>query len=119
MKKQGLVTKKETRQSTAWTLKKLGKHTLSAYHRLRTDPFSSRHIAFPKPKGGGLTIVSFDISEKERRKRDWIRRCLVEMDFKMLQKSVWAAHGGVHEDFIHALRERKLLDAVHIFSVTR
>ena len=119
MKKQGLVMKKETRKSTAWTLTKQGRDTLLAYRRLRADPFSSRHIAFPRPQGGGLTIVAFDIPEKERRKRDWVRRCLVEMEFKPLQKSVWVAHGGVHEDFVHALRERKLLGAVHIFAVTR
>ena len=36
-----------------------------------------------------LKIVIFDISEKERHKRDWIRRNLVDLGFQMLQKSVF------------------------------
>jgi len=119
LKKQGLVIKRGAAGASRWVLTKQGRDRLRAYQQSRADPFSSSHISFPASQGGGLTIVSFDIPEKERRKRDWIRRCLVEMDFVPLQKSVWVAQGGVHEDFIHALRERKLLAAVHIFAVTR
>ncbi len=119
LKRQGLVVKSEKTHDIKWVLTERGNKKLLAYQQSRADPFSSSHIRFPAPQGNGLTIVSFDISEKERRKRDWIRRCLVEMDFEPLQKSVWVAHGGVSEDFMHALRERKLLDAVQIFGVTR
>ena len=119
MKKQGLVIKRGVAGTSRWALTKQGKDHLRAYRKSRADPFSSSHIRFPAPQGGGMTIISFDIPEKERRKRDWIRRCLVEMDFEPLQKSVWVAQGGAHEDFIHALRERKLLHAVHIFAVTK
>lgn len=119
LKRQGLVVKRGVKGASQWMLTKHGRDRLRGYRQSRADPFSSSHVAFPKVRGAGITIVSFDIPERERRKRDWIRRCLVEMDFAMLQKSVWAARGGVHEDFTHALRERKLLDAVHIFAVTR
>lgn len=119
MKRQGLVTKHDARHSTRWTLTRRGVEKLAAYRHRRADLFSTAHVSFPAPHGGGITIVAFDIPEKERRKRDWIRRSLVEMDFKLLQKSVWMVRGGVHEDFIEALRERKLLDAVHIFGVTK
>ena len=119
LKRQGLVVKKGERRDAAWMLTKRGSKKLLMYRKSRADLFSSSHIRFPAPQGGDLTIISFDIPERERRKRDWIRRCLVEMDFELLQKSVWVARGGVHEDFMHALRERNLLDAVHIFAVTR
>lgn len=119
LKKQGLVMKRGVASASRWVLTKQGRERLRAYRRVRADPYSSAHIRFEKPDGGGLTIVSFDVPEKERRKRDWIRRCLVEMDFEPLQKSVWVAQGCVHEDFMHALRERKLLDAVQIFGVMR
>ena len=119
LKRQGLVVKSEKTHDIKWVLTKRGNERLLAYHKSRADPFSSSHIRFLAPQGGGMTIISFDIPEKERRKRDWIRRCLVEMDFKPLQKSVWVARGGVHEDFMRALRERNLLHAVHIFAVTK
>ena len=119
LKHEGLVIKRSGKDAMQWMLTRRGKERLREYRQSRTDLFSSAHIHFPKPEGDGVAIVAFDIPEKERRKRDWIRQCLVEMDFEPLQKSVWMAHGGVHEDFIHALRERKLLDAVHIFAVTR
>ena len=119
LKRQGLVVKRGERRDAKWMLTKRGSKKLLAHRQSRADPFSVSHIHFPAPKGGDLTVVSFDIAEKERRKRDWIRRCLVEMDFELLQKSVWVARGGVSEDFICALRERDLLNAVHIFGVTR
>lgn len=119
MKRQGLVTKRGARHGMQWTLTRHGIEKLAMYRKRRADLFSGAHVSFPAPHGGGLTIVAFDIPEKERRKRDWIRRCLVEMDFKPLQKSVWTARGGVHEDFVEALRERNLLNAVHIFGVTK
>jgi len=86
---------------------------------LRRDPLLKSTAAFARTKGSGIIVVAFDIPEKERRKRDWIRMCLVEMSFEMLQKSVWAAKGAIDENFIHALRDRNLLDKVHIFTVTQ
>ena len=119
LKRQGLVVKRNTEGSVRWALTKRGSGRLQQYRQSRTDPFSRSHINFEKPKGGGITIVTFDIPEKERRKRDWLRVCLAEMGFTMLQKSVWMAKGAAMEDFIHALRNRELLDYVYIFMVTR
>ncbi len=118
LKHQGLVTKKRQGKS-GWFLTEPGEERLTYYQKLRKDLFSSAHVAFPKTHGEGITVVAFDVPEKERRKRDWTRECLTEMGFQKLQKSVWVAHGKVHEDFIHALRERNLLDYVHIFAVTK
>ena len=118
LKRQGLV-ERGTKRKMRWTLTKNGSRRLKKYQQSRTDPFSHADVNFEKSKGGGITIATFDIPEKERRKRDWLRECLIEMDFTMLQKSVWMTKGAVSEDFIHALRDRTLLDYVHIFAVTR
>ena len=119
LKNQGLVARRGIKGGTLWVITKRGKERFERHRQLRADPYSSAHIDFAKPRGLGITVITFDIPEKERRKRDWLRRCLVEMGFKMLQKSVWMAQGAAEEDFIRALRERKLLACVHIFSVTR
>ncbi|MFY9462606.1 MAG: hypothetical protein WAP52_00260 [Candidatus Sungiibacteriota bacterium] len=119
LKRQGLVVKRDAKGEKRWILTQRGAKRLREYRQLRADPFSSVNTNFSAPKGGGITIVAFDIPETERRKRGWLRISLVEMGFEPLQKSVWMAAGGVSEDFLHALRERRLLDAVHIFAVTQ
>ena len=119
LKRQGLVARNETKGDTRWILTKRGKERLQEYKELRSDLFLTSTTVFAKTIGNGVTIAAFDIPEKERRKRDWVRMCLVEMGFKKLQKSVWMAKGAVDEDFIHALRDRNLFNNVHIFAVIK
>lgn len=119
LKRQGLIRKKITKGKSNWFLTKSGREKIQKYGEFRRDPFSSASVVFPRPHGEGMTIVAFDIPEKERRKRDWIRACLTGMNFKMLQKSVWIAQGQIDEDFFRALRDRSLLDKVHIFAIAK
>ncbi len=119
LKNQGLVVKRNVKKKTRWILTPEGAEKAARYRKSRNDPLSFRSIDFSPPSGLGITIVAFDIPERERRKRDWIRACLVAMGFDKLQKSVWVTRGTVDEDFMHALRERDLLHNVHIFSVTK
>ena len=119
LQKQGLVVRTGPRRRSRWFLTKLGKKRVKNYRKRRQDKFSLSLADFAKPHGGGLAVVAFDIPEKERGKRDWIRACLVSMGFEKLQKSVWIARGKIPDDFVHALRDRDLLGNVHIFSVTK
>lgn len=119
LKRQGLIVKKTEARGAGWALTQRGIERVKRYKTVRTDPFSQANTVFIKPRGNGITIVAYDISERERRKRDWMRMCLVEMGCEMIQKSVWVAKGMIDEDFMHALRERSLLKNVHIFSVTK
>ncbi|MBI4225410.1 MAG: hypothetical protein HY617_03695 [Candidatus Sungbacteria bacterium] len=119
LKCQGLVVKKKEKDGSAWILTPSGKARVQKYRKSRRDPFSTSQATFRKPEGGGITIVTYDVPEKERRKRDWIRRCLMEMDCEKIQKSVWVAKGAIDENFIHALRQRNLLPNVHVFAVTK
>lgn len=119
LKSQGLVVKIKAERGQQWSLTKFGREKIQKYRKFRSNPFSSTSVRFKQPTGEGLTIVVFDIPEKERKKREWIRMCLVAMEFKNLQKSVWITKGKVHEDFFHALRERKMLKYVHIFVATK
>lgn len=119
LKRQELVAKKETGSNARWALTQRGRERMQHYKKSRLNPFSASSIVFTQAAGDGVTIVAFDIPEKERRKHDWVRTCLVAMGFKKLQKSVWMAKGTVDEDFVHALRDRNLLQHVHIFAVTK
>ena len=70
-------------------------------------------------KNNDLTIISFDIPEKEKRKRNWLRDTLSNLDFSMLQKSVWLGKNKIPEEFLKDLRRLEILNYVHIFSVNR
>lgn len=119
LKRQGLVARKGKEIKSPWFLTKLGKEKVQDYRNRRKDPFSPSSIDFEQPRGNGVTIVAFDVPEKERKKRDWIRLCLTDMGFRRLQRSVWVAPGQVQEDFMNALRRRNLSGYVHIFAVTK
>jgi hypothetical protein len=119
LRHEGFIVRKGPKRTSSWILTKRGEEKIETYRERRADPFSSAHVNFAAPEGGGVTIVTFDIPETERRKRNWVRACLAEMDFRMLQKSVWVAHGQIDEDFVYALRERDLMPYIHIFSVAK
>lgn len=120
LRREGLIIKNKKKNTSSWFITKRGKERFKLIRVRKKDPFSKKFTEFNALRGGGITIVAFDIPEQKRRARDWIRVCLGEMEFRMLQKSVWVSRGNViDEDFIHALRERDLLEYVHIFSVNR
>ena len=74
---------------------------------------------YEKISDGELKIIAFDIPEKERRKRRWVRDVLTNMGFRMLQKSVWYGKKGVPERFITDLREMNILEYVDVLAVTK
>ena len=119
LKRQGLITKSTDQRGSPWALTRIGKERNRQCGVRRRDPFSSAKIIFAKPAGSGITLVAYDIPEKDRRKRNWLRMCLVEMGCEKIQKSVWVAKGSIDEGFVHALRERHLLGNVHVLAVTR
>lgn len=119
LKNEGLVGKEKDGRSSLWQITRHGLEHLKTIKQVRSELLYARNADFPQIHGDGFTIVSFDIPERERKKRDWVRACLEKMGFTFLQKSVWFGKGKITEKFIHALRERKMLDYIHIFLVSR
>lgn len=66
-----------------------------------------------------LKIVVFDIPEKEKWKRGWLREVLASCGFKMLQRSVWVGKNKIPEEFLVDLRNFNILEYVHIFEVSK
>jgi predicted transcriptional regulator/CRISPR/Cas system-associated endoribonuclease Cas2 len=81
----------------------------------------SRHNKYKIEKNlnGEIILVVFDIPEKQRLKRDWLRFQLEQFNFKVLQKSVWWGTAGLPKKFIKDLKKYEILDYVHIFSVKK
>jgi DNA-binding transcriptional regulator PaaX len=62
-------------------------------------------------------IVAFDIPEKKRKYRDWLRSELIGFGFEQVQKSVWFGP-ALPKEFILYLDEIKLLDYVRFFKAS-
>ena len=72
----------------------------------------------PQPDAG-LKVIIFDVPEKEKYKREWLRSQLQDMGFKMIQKSVWMGKKKFPEEFMEDIRDLRLLPYVEIFSIAK
>jgi len=67
----------------------------------------------------GLIIISFDIPEKFRRKRDWFREVVKKLGFNIIHQSVWAGEAVVPRELIEDLEDLKILEYVEIFKINK
>jgi DNA-binding transcriptional regulator PaaX len=63
-------------------------------------------------------IIIFDIPEKERQKRDWLRGELVALGFVSLQKSVWFGPAPIPKKFIEYLAKMNIISYLKFFKAT-
>lgn len=85
------------------------RNLLLKYAYLRTDK---------KEKSLHPILVSFDIPEKFRKKRRWIREVLRNLDFKLVHRSVWIGFTKIPESFIKDLHELKIDKFVEIIELS-
>lgn len=64
-------------------------------------------------------IISFDISETERVKRNWLRNQIKIFGYKMLQQSFWIGPGPLPSNFLKRLEELKIRKGVKILSINK
>mgnify|MGYP001594953157 CR=1 FL=1 len=74
---------------------------------------------YPKGDTNKMTIISFDIPEKLRRKRNWLREVIKNLDFKMVHQSVWVGKTKIPKEMINALEDLKILEFVEIFEISK
>lgn len=67
-----------------------------------------------KKRKEGICLVIFDVPESERRVRDVLREFLVDLEFKMIQKSVWATNKDVLRELCALLQGAGLYKWVRI-----
>lgn len=110
MQKEGLVERSGSKKRSMWNITKNGRILIKNKSVIiKTVPVSD----------GIVRLVMFDIPEKEKSKRKWIRRELAYLNYKILQKSVWIGTVPLTEDFIHNLNILHLDRCIHIFSVNK
>ncbi len=74
---------------------------------------------YPVLEKDELKIIIFDVPEKEKRKRAWLRSALRNLEFTMIQKSVWSGKTKLPQEFINQLHKLNLLSHVEIFTISK
>jgi DNA-binding transcriptional regulator PaaX len=117
LKRDGLLIEKKDRHGKLFILTVLGREKLSALRE-------KKKIQLPTPsysvlKSDNFTIVAFDVPEKERRKRNWLREVLLNLGLKMIQKSVWIGKVKIPEECIDDMKSIHILEFVEIFEISK
>lgn len=105
LQKQRLIERKAEK----WSITSLGRKFLGKRWFRKT-------MVIPE-RDGVMRLVIFDIPERERKKRLWLRLELAACDYRILQKSVWVGYMPLPHEFFEALEYLNLHSHVHIFSV--
>src|SRR3989344_2354485 len=112
LKRNGFIEKKKGKKDkkiSFWAITKKGKEKF-ARENYKNGNYVSEDDSV-------LRIIIFDIPEKERRKRDWLRESIREIGFSLLQGSVWIGKKKIPEEFMNNINEAGIFKHVHIFSI--
>lgn len=94
-----------------WSLTKKGKMNNS-----KNILFSFIPSPFKKNQQPNI-IVSFDITEADRVKRNWLRNQLKVFNYKMLQQSLWLGPGPLPPEFLKRLYNLGIRENIKIFRI--
>lgn len=111
-KRNGLIEKGTLGEDTSWQISKKGKDFLNK----KRDKFNAYLTAPISPR---MKIVSYDIPEKYRRGRGWLRSVLKLMDYEMVHQSVWIGRKVLPKDFFEVIANEGLEEYLKIFEVTK
>ncbi|MBI5220647.1 MAG: CRISPR-associated endonuclease Cas2 [Candidatus Liptonbacteria bacterium] len=117
LKKDGLVQVRPGRGDKLLAITRQGLQRLRELWKKQSQSLPT--ITQPAIASRTFTIVAFDIPEKERRKRNWLRRVLANLGLRMIQKSVWIGKVVLPREFLESLRDLELLDRVEIFEISK
>jgi len=117
LKRDNLIKENTEKNKKYFVLTEKGESKLFDLLARRKNKFPEN--IYNKENGNNLIIVAFDIPEIEKRKREWVRAALKNLDFKMIQKSVWVGKVKIPKQFLDDLLKLRLIDFVEIFEVSK
>lgn len=121
---QGLISKNQKGMRATLSITQKGTEKFRALKKYlerdeRLKPAAGTPTHYEKIKSPSSIIISFDIPEKEKGKRDWLRSVLRNMDYKILHESVWVGTNAIPKDLLDDLQLMAITKYVHIFSVIK
>lgn len=99
----------------------LKKHSEKGYYQLTPVGWSKVGKIMPLEKvkeegwDGLWRVVVYDISEERRSERNFLRRHLKELGFRLWQKSTWITPLGVSKELYDLLKEKKMSGRISVF----
>jgi DNA-binding transcriptional regulator PaaX len=98
--------------ATGWSITPKGKKYSS------TRPLDYINSPFAKDSPSSM-IISFDIPEKDRAKRHWLRNQIKIFGYKMLQQSLWIGPSPLPPLFLKHLGDLNIRKNVKTFKITK
>ena len=117
LRREGLIKKTIKNKKSIFKITQRGVQKLKSLQELVWPHVPQE--SYSAETSNNLTILTFDIPEKQRRKRDWLRGVLRSLGLRMIQKSVWLGKVKLPQDFLEDLRDLNLLNCTEIFEVTK
>lgn len=74
---------------------------------------------YPKISSSQIIIVTFDIPEIIREKRNWFRAVLKNLGLKMVHKSVWMGRVKIPKELPEDLKKLGLIDFIEVFAISK
>ncbi len=119
LKRDGLIIAGSKQSFLPFTLTKKGREKLKKLREQLGGGALPKSPRYAKETSATLTVVTFDIPERDRNKRDWVRSALKNLSFRMLQKSVWIGKIKIPEAFLEDLKRLRIMDKVEILGITK
>lgn len=117
LKSDGIISETITDDKKWYRMAEKGKRKLAA---LLTSRDTSIPLSlYPKINNSTFTIITFDIPEKEKKKREWFRTVLLRLGYKTIQRSVLLGKTKIPQSLLDDLRELKMIEYVEIFEITK
>src|SRR3989304_7238628 len=113
MKHDGLIGLVKKDKEISISVSKKGRQKIKELQNKLPD----RH--YPKTMTDRTIIISFDIPEKSRGKRDWFREVVKNLGSKMIHQSVWIGQRKIPKGLIDDLEDLKIIEYIEIFEVTK
>ncbi|MBN2197631.1 hypothetical protein JW698_00300 [Candidatus Wolfebacteria bacterium] len=104
LQKKRLIKKEEK----SFQLTALGKEVVKAL---------KDNMSVEKEWDGKWRIIMFDIPEKKRQHRNWLRFELYSLDYKLIQKSVFMGQQPIDDDINQEINDRGINDFIRFITV--
>lgn len=117
LKRDGLIEQRTDAKKKWWIITAKGKDRLLIWRN--KQKYSLPPVDYDRAESKELKIITFDVPERYKRKRAWLREALRFLGFTMLQKSVWVGKRALPEEFLKDLQDLGLVSYVEIFVVTK
>lgn len=108
LKRKGMVTSYGSRKKMIWSSTKEGKRYIKTF--IKTALL---------PTDGNIRLITFDIPEADKGKRNWLRMQLVACGYSFLQKSVWIGTRPLSREFLAEVKKRDLAPYIHMIDIYR